>query len=77
MKMPIITKVGFLFSGVKRVEPEAEYSPLSRAKFEKVVGATDSPCKPFLRWFYSTENILPSFFGIGQNRKLYFTLSPK
>jgi hypothetical protein len=73
MKPPILTKAGFLFCEVKRLDFEAEYSPLSRAKLEKAGGAIDSPCKPSLRLFYGTTNVLPLFFGIGQNRKLYFT----
>jgi len=73
MKPSILTKAGFLFFEVKRLELEAEHSPLSRAKFEKAWGATDSPCKPSLRWFYSTENILLLSFRIGQNKKLSFT----
>jgi hypothetical protein len=36
MKPSISTKAGFLFSEVKRVELEAEHSPLSRTKFEKL-----------------------------------------
>jgi len=76
MKPPILTNAGFLFSEVKRLELEAEYSPLSRAKFEKAGGATDSPCKPSLRWFYGTANILPLFFGKGQNKIISY-VSPK
>jgi hypothetical protein len=49
MKPPILTKAGFLFSEVKLLEFEAEYSPLSRAKFEKAGSDTNSTCKPSLR----------------------------
>ena len=42
MKPPILTNARCLFSEVKRLELEAEYSPLSRAKFEKQ-GALPTP----------------------------------
>lgn len=72
-KPPILTNAGFLFSEVKQLELEAEYSPLSRAKFEKAGGATESPCKASLRLFCGTANILPLFFGKVQSRKLSLT----
>jgi hypothetical protein len=69
MEPPILTKAGFLFSEAKRLDLEAEYLSLPRTKFEKAGVANGSPFKPFLRWFYATVNILPLFFGIGQNKK--------